>query len=1331
MRKNIFTFFIIYFLLLCVSVANAENGTCGLDVNWNFSDNGILTIFGSGPMEDYSTSSKIPWHDFTDSIKQVVVEEGVTTITDYAFYGCKNLSNVKLPESLISIGKDAFSTCNKLETINIPSAITIIPNWCFYGCSSLKKIDLPEKLEVIDDLAFHDCKSLTQIYIPASVRNISLNQVFVGCKNLTDIIVDSKSNNYVSDNGILFTKDYSTLISFPAGKKIVSYIVPDSVTNINDYAFYGSESLLELSITEGVKTIGSYAFAGMENLMNISFPETLLSIGKVAFHRCYNLTTLKFPSSLMSLGDDMFESCSKLSKFEVTEGSDSFITIDGVLFSADKTKLVAYPPGKKDVTYIIPSSVQVIGNYAFLFCRDLLSVSFPESLRSIEMSAFTGCNGLTSLDFPEGMLNIGERAFSTCNNLDTVIIPASMNNIGGNAFSFNGNLNSVTIKGMSTNFDKYGVFSYCGDELTIYGLPGSTAEQHALKNNIKFSQITNNDKSVLTDNVESEPNDIAGAESIFYEATISALQTQVIESLYTATPTPESMSDYEATIAVLMTQVAESAFSPTPTATSTPTMTPTPENFYEATISALQTQVAEVNIEQSVDNTETQNIALETPDTASTDIESYIVDVLINPSEQFVIKKLSELDIITGIEAATEDHDPNNRLHKQGGYTSAVYFTTTYLDPSTVYGETIIDKGTDGGGQIEVYENVTDAEKRNSYLENMDGVISLTGSHTILGSMVIRTSNKLTATQQKELEKIIIDKFMEDAMLFGQDKSSQKSENNNENHEIENSYQKPQRDGFNKDTNNIVNFGLLTISIPDYWKESKNDGNYYLAYAETGGNVAMLQMSASIDGDPVTFEILKEETENGLMSKSFSSWFDSTGPVKYDFIEINDIKGYVYTYTFIQNNPFSSGTATILCIPSVSDNKWIFISLIETDNTEYSYTDDFSKIINSLTLNSKSSTPEITSININKYGQIQLNWTMVDLDSIYEVYYSPGNITYAKLTRTSNTKLTVKSPVESGPINFKIRACNKEKCGAFSKSKSIDYPPRFSKKTPVPTPNMTSTPTPQKLFLENDIGLVKVKSDSGILLRQKTSNQSDVVRFLPNGTVVSRTKGHESGDGINWIKVKTAEGYEGYIPENAAIFSAKEMFSDLNVGDFIGLGFYEQDDNSRNGEEPIEWQILAVDIGKVLVISRHGLIPKPFDEASANISWAKCTLRSFLNHDLFDEIFSSNEKSRILLTKTENPNIKDYLFLLSEEEALKYFRNDTDRLCKPTPYAKTRGARNWVFNDYYTDWWLRSYAKNKESQSTAPCVLQNGELFFWFINDRTFVVRPAFWLDIE
>lgn len=135
---------------------------------------------------------------------------------------------------------------------------------------------------------------------------------------------------------------------------------------------------------------------------------------------------------------------------------------------------------------------------------------------------------------------------------------------------------------------------------------------------------------------------------------------------------------------------------------------------------------------------------------------------VVNPSEEFVMQRILTVDDVADARAVTEDQDPNGNLHKEGGYTSTIYFESKTVNQSDVYvsgeyADVLIDKGTDAGGAIEVYENVEDAEKRRDYLATFDGTIFANGTHTVIGTVLVRTSNELTATQQKELEQKVID----------------------------------------------------------------------------------------------------------------------------------------------------------------------------------------------------------------------------------------------------------------------------------------------------------------------------------------------------------------------------------------------------------------------------------------------------------------------------------------------------------------------------------------------------------------------------------------------
>lgn len=134
------------------------------------------------------------------------------------------------------------------------------------------------------------------------------------------------------------------------------------------------------------------------------------------------------------------------------------------------------------------------------------------------------------------------------------------------------------------------------------------------------------------------------------------------------------------------------------------------------------------------------------------------------PADDFVMARLQRIKTITGMEAVTEDHDPNGKMNKPGGYIGTVYFRDNRISDEDVVvweEDTIIDIGTPGGGSIEIYPNVEDAVSRNEYLSTFDGSWLSAGSHEVYGSIIIRTSDKLTATQQKELTQEILNSLIE------------------------------------------------------------------------------------------------------------------------------------------------------------------------------------------------------------------------------------------------------------------------------------------------------------------------------------------------------------------------------------------------------------------------------------------------------------------------------------------------------------------------------------------------------------------------------------------
>ena len=226
------------------------------NLTWKLYEDGTLTISGTGAMKDYDYyNNPSPASQKKDSVKKVVIEDGVTSIRNSAFYDCNSLTSITIPNSVTSIGAYAFSNCYYLTNITIPNSVTSIENYAFRSCSSLTSITIPDSVTSIGELAFYSCDSLTSITISNSVTSIG-ERAFAYCSSLTSITI------------------------------------PDSVTSIGEAAFAGCSSLTSITIPDSVTSIGEYAFQSCSSLTSITIPDSVTSIGDYVFISCSSLTTI-------------------------------------------------------------------------------------------------------------------------------------------------------------------------------------------------------------------------------------------------------------------------------------------------------------------------------------------------------------------------------------------------------------------------------------------------------------------------------------------------------------------------------------------------------------------------------------------------------------------------------------------------------------------------------------------------------------------------------------------------------------------------------------------------------------------------------------------------------------------------------------------------------------------------------------------------------------------------------------------------------------------------------------------------------------------------------
>ena len=421
------------------------SGTCGENLSWILTEDGVLRISGNGAMPDYTGSSVAPWYSKGTKITSVVVEPGVTNVGAYAFYGYSGLTSVSIPESVTSIGDCAFYYC-PLVSVTLPDGIKSIGCYGFKLCTELVEVNIPDSVTKIGEGAFYGCTKLVEVNIPDSVTKIG-KEAFYGCTKLERITLPE---------GLLSIEDatyFDGIVYGTFGKctSLMSVTIPGSVRSIGSYAFSGCSSLTNVTILEGVKSIGGDAFSDCSSLTSVTIPGSVKSIGSYAFSGCRNLASVAIPEGVTRIAQRTFYGCISLKRVTIPEGVESIGSY--AFFSCGLTSVT------------IPDSVTSIESYAFSCC-DLTSVTIPDSVTSIEGYAFYGCSGLTSVSIPDGVTRIGRYAFHDCSGLTSVTIPDSVTSIGDWAFAFCGSLTSVTIPDSVTSIGDY-AFNDCGSLTSV------------------------------------------------------------------------------------------------------------------------------------------------------------------------------------------------------------------------------------------------------------------------------------------------------------------------------------------------------------------------------------------------------------------------------------------------------------------------------------------------------------------------------------------------------------------------------------------------------------------------------------------------------------------------------------------------------------------------------------------------------------------------------------------------------------------------------------------------------------------------------------------------
>ena len=444
---------------------------------------------------------------YCECLTSITIPESVTSIENYAFQACSGLTAIVVEEG--NTKYDSRNSCNAIietssntliigcKNTTIPETVTSIGDYAFYQSLYLTSIIIPESVTCIGDYSFAFCHGLTNITIPKSVKSIG-NRAFDACGGLKSIVVEEGNPVYDSRNGcnaIIETASNTLILGRP------NTTIPESVTSIGNYAFWGSWSLTSITIPESVTSIGEGAFLNCNSLTSITIPESVKSIGNRAFDACGVLNSIAIPESVTSIGRSAFDGtpwfenqpdgmiyAGKIAyKYKGNMPENTAIEIkEGTIGIAD----AAFENSSGLTSIIIPEGVANIGDHTFANCDGLTSITIPESVTTISDYAFFNCTGLTSITIPNSVMSIGDNTFYGCSGLTFVSIPESVTKIGICTFSNCKGLTSITIPKSVTSIGNY-AFDFCTG-LTSINIPESVTSigEHAFYGCTSLTSIT-------------------------------------------------------------------------------------------------------------------------------------------------------------------------------------------------------------------------------------------------------------------------------------------------------------------------------------------------------------------------------------------------------------------------------------------------------------------------------------------------------------------------------------------------------------------------------------------------------------------------------------------------------------------------------------------------------------------------------------------------------------------------------------------------------------------------------------------------------------------------
>ncbi|MBQ8228252.1 MAG: leucine-rich repeat domain-containing protein [Clostridia bacterium] len=534
---SVFLSLTIAFLIITTSVpvafAAQYTGACGSGVVWNLDTfTGELVISGNGDMKDYTADSMPSWSAHQNYIKNVTVEDGVTSVGAYAFYnitGYKYLkmTSVNLSSSVTVIDEYAFRGCKSMTTVIGPN-VEQIGDYAFRSCENLSVLNLVSVVSVGNG-AFSFCTGITSLPILLSLTTIGPS-AFKGCSSLTELVLPSN----VTSLGEQAFAECTGLTS-------VEFSASDITERLYGvFSGSGAESGMNVTFGSNVTTVPAGLFENCTNLNQVTFGNGITEVGEYAFYAS-GVRNVSVSPTVTQIGNHAFTLCNSLTAFTVDGSNTAFAAGDsGELLNKTKTYIYRYPSGRTETSYTCPNTVRFIdtgafsgdddlvsvntknvvtvNEYAFTLCSSLSDVTLP-LVTSLKTYAFADCNNLTdvsasklkvtgdyaffgcdslydlsgftalttignysfsnaqgfeTLSIPSSVTSIGDYAFNNCDNLSTLVVPSSVASIHEGAFANCENLSSVTLEEGVTTIYQY-AFLNCPALLSVT-IPASVTQ---------------------------------------------------------------------------------------------------------------------------------------------------------------------------------------------------------------------------------------------------------------------------------------------------------------------------------------------------------------------------------------------------------------------------------------------------------------------------------------------------------------------------------------------------------------------------------------------------------------------------------------------------------------------------------------------------------------------------------------------------------------------------------------------------------------------------------------------------------------------------------------